>query len=211
MDRTKSSSQIIGEYVSLEPKWYALFLQTNQEKRVANHLEARGVEHFLPLYESERQWKDRRVKLKCPLFPGYLFVRMPFVERIKALSVPHVIGLVGPSGTPAEIPQNEIEGIRRGVEHHKIEPHPYLKVGQRVLITEGAMAGMEGVLVRMHNGPRVVISLDSIQRAFMVEIYSASVAPIETPSLRPDPILTDDPARRRSLTPQTSPTSRFST
>ncbi|HEU4416466.1 MAG TPA: hypothetical protein VFT65_16875, partial [Candidatus Angelobacter sp.] len=130
-----------------------------------------------------------------------------------ALSVPHVIGLVGPSGAPAEIPQGEIDGIRRGVEHHKIEPHPYLKVGQRVLITDGAMAGMEGVLVRMHNGPRVVISLDSIQRAFMVEIYSASVAPIESPSVRSELVQSDDPARgcALTLTPQTTPTPRIST
>src|SRR5436853_282941 len=78
-----------------EPKWYVLFVRSNQEKRVAGRLEQLTVEHCLPCYSSVRQWKDRRVKIEIPLFPGYLFVRLPFVERLRVLTVSNVVSLVG--------------------------------------------------------------------------------------------------------------------
>ena len=68
--------------VYCEARWYAAYTIANHEKRVAKQLEQKSVEHFLPLYDSVRRWKDRRVKLQLPLFPGYLFVRIPLSERL---------------------------------------------------------------------------------------------------------------------------------
>jgi len=67
------------------------------------------MEHFLPLYESVRRWKDRQVKLELPLFPGYLFVRLALRDRLKVQQVPGVARLVGFDGTPTEVPGEEIE------------------------------------------------------------------------------------------------------
>lgn len=154
----------------LQPKWYVLFVRSNQEKRVSQHLQSRSIEHFLPLFESLRQWKDRRVKLQCPLFSGYVFVRLPLVERLKALVVPNVLSFVGTTNAPSVISEEEIEWIKRGIEHGRPEPHPYLKVGTRVAVKAGAMAGLEGILIRAKNSTRVLVGLDSISRAFAVEV-----------------------------------------
>src|SRR5258708_5322760 len=59
-----------------EPHWYAAYTYAKHEIKVAEQLVRRSVEHFLPLYQSVRQWKDRKVRLKLPLFPGYIFVRL---------------------------------------------------------------------------------------------------------------------------------------
>src|SRR5689334_13750313 len=158
-----------------DPQWYVLFVRSNQEKRVARGLHERGVEHLLPCYSSLRQWKDRRVRLEMPLFPGYVFIRLPFVERHKALTVPNVVSLVGRKDYPAVISPEEIAWIRCGVAHGLAEPHEYLKVGQRVMITDGPLSGMQGILTRRGNGARVVISLGSIARAFMVEVDESIV------------------------------------
>ncbi|HEY6253199.1 MAG TPA: UpxY family transcription antiterminator, partial [Candidatus Angelobacter sp.] len=148
----------VGDHVSeaaqagwLEPKWYVLFVRSNQEKRVAQHLEYRAIEHFLPVFESVRQWRDRKVKLQSPLFPGYVFVRLAMTERLKALVVPNVVDLVGTRNVPTAIADQEIDWIRRGVGHGKAQPHPYLRAGIRVVIKAGAMAGMEGILLRTQN------------------------------------------------------------
>jgi transcription antitermination factor NusG len=158
----------------LEPKWYVLFVRSNQEKRVAQHLTDRAVEHFLPAFDSIRQWQDRKVKLLSPLFPGYVFVRLRLVERLKVLVVPNVVNLVGTRNAPSVVSDEEIEWVRRATEYGKAEPHPYrnLKVGSWVVIKAGAMAGMEGTLMRMQNGTRVLIGLNSIARAFTVEVDS---------------------------------------
>src|SRR5215467_14190566 len=92
-----------------EPRWYVASVRCNQEKRVAAHLSGRGVEHYLPSYPSLRSWKDRRVTLQMPLFPGYVFVRLPLLEKLRVLMVPQVVSLVGPGGVPAEISTEEID------------------------------------------------------------------------------------------------------
>ena len=182
-----------------DPKWYALFVRSNQEKRVAQCLTGRNIEHFLPCCNSVRQWKDRRVKLELPLFPGYLFVRLPLVERMKALTVPHVVSLVGTRNCASVISEHEITWIRHAVEQGKAEPHEYLKIGERVRITAGIMAGMEGILLRKGNSTRVVVSLDSISRSFVVEVEAAWIEPTDTrnvfmPCAKSEPTVASLPA-----------------
>jgi transcription antitermination factor NusG len=161
-----------------DPRWYVLFVRTNQEKRVAESLAARAVEHYLPCYSSIRKWKDRRIRLEIPLFPGYIFVRLPLLDKRNVLTVPNIVSLVGNSRGAAEMAEEEIQGIRRGLEQGTAQPHPYLKQGDRVMITTGIMSGMEGVLLRRQNGARIVICLDSIFRAFVVEVDEGSVQPL---------------------------------
>jgi transcription antitermination factor NusG len=159
-------------------RWYALFVCCNQEKRVAACLDSLSIEHYLPSYTSIRQWKDRRVKLDMPLFPGYLFVRLPLRERMKVLTIRQVVSLVGKKEAPSVISDDEVSGIRAGVEHGNAEPYEYLEVGQRVVIIDGVMRGMEGILLTIRSRARVVISLQSIGRAFVVEVSASCVRPL---------------------------------
>ncbi len=157
--------------------WFVLFVRSNQEKNTALRLTDRGVEHFLPCCRSLRQWKDRRVTLDMPLFPGYVFVHMPFHERSKVLALPNVVSLVGSKNAPAVVSDEEISWIRRSAEHGNAAPHAYLNVGERVVITGGVLAGMEGILLRKQSKTRVVVSLDAIARSFVVEVDPALVQP----------------------------------
>ena len=101
------------------PQWYAAYTSANHEKRVAKQLVVRDVEHFLPVYESMRRWKDRRVTLQMPLFPGYVFVRMVLRDRLRVQQVPGVAHFVGFDGSPAAIPDEEIDALRAALESDK--------------------------------------------------------------------------------------------
>ena len=92
---------------AVHPVWYAAYTSANHEKRVAEQLCARSVEHFVPLYESVRRWKDRKVRLQLPLFPGYVFVRLVWWDRLHVLQVPGVARLVGFNGRPCALPDSE--------------------------------------------------------------------------------------------------------
>jgi transcription antitermination factor NusG len=152
-------------------RWYAAYTRANHERRVAEQLGTRSVEHFLPLYSSVRQWKDRRVNLDMPLFPGYVFVRMALRDRLPVLQVPGVACLVGFNGTPAALPADEIETLRAGlVDGVKVQPHPYLAVGQRVTLQSGPLAGLIGILLRRKSGARFVVSVNLIKRSVALEI-----------------------------------------
>ena len=161
-----------------EEHWYAVYTCANHEKRVVSEIEARDVEHFLPVYSSVRRWKDRRVTLDLPLFPGYVFVRLALRDRLRVLQIPSVMRLVGFSGQPAALPDEEMEILRMGLSQRlHAEPHPFLTVGRRVRITNGPFAGLKGILNRRKSGLRVVVSLDLIQRSVAVDVEVADVAP----------------------------------
>lgn len=163
---------------SLEPRWYAAYTCANHEKRVAAELRTRDVEHFLPLYGSMRRWKDRRVQLELPLFPGYIFVRLALCNRLRVVQIPSVVRLVGFGGLPTALPDTEMEILRSGLSQSlRAEPHPFLTIGRRVRITGGPFAGLEGVLKRKRNTLRAVVSLSLIQRSVSVDVDVADVAP----------------------------------
>lgn len=162
----------------LHPQWFVLFVRTNQEKTTVHRLASQEIEHFLPCSRSARQWKDRRVTLEMPLFPGYVFVRLLFSERARVLTLPNIVSLVGPKDSPSVITEEEIGWIRQGIEHGNALPHPHLAVGQHVRIIAGVLSGMQGILVRKQNSTRVVVSLDSIARGFVVEVDLDSLEPL---------------------------------
>ena len=159
-----------------EPRWYAIYTCSRHEKRVSEQLERKSVEHFLPLYEAVHNWKDRRVRVQLPLFPGYLFVRIPLACRMQVLEVPSVVRMVGFQGSPAALPDDDIVALRNGLSGNlRVEPHPYLKVGKRVRVVRGPLAGREGILVRKKDRLRLVISIDLIMRSMAVEVDAADV------------------------------------
>ncbi len=159
-----------------EQHWYAAYTCAHHEKRVAAELGAREVQHFLPLYSSVRRWKDRRVLLELPLFPGYIFVRLALRDRLRVVQIPSVVRLVGFNGLPTALPDTEMEIMRAGLSQSlRAEPHPFLTVGRRVRVTGGPFAGLEGILKRKKNNLRVVVSLELIQRSVVVDVDAADV------------------------------------
>ena len=170
----------VGASAAGQTQWYAAYTRSRHEKVVAEALEKRTVEHFLPLYETVRTWKNGRFKVELPLFPGYLFVHIALRDRLQVLQAPGVVRLVGFNGVPAALPQDEVEiirsALRKGIE---AEPHPYLRVGQRVRITSGPMEGLQGILLRRRGRPRVVVSVDLIMRSVALDIDAAQVEPVK--------------------------------
>ncbi len=159
-----------------QPRWYAAYTRANHERRVSDQLVERGVEYFLPQYESLRNWKDRRVRLQMPLFPGYVFVYLALQNRLRVLQVPGVACLVGFAGRPMAVPEEEFARIRGFLNKGlRAEPHPYLQAGRRVRVRSGPLEGMEGIVLRRKNGWRLVISLDLIHRAMDVDVDGADL------------------------------------
>lgn len=176
-----ATRQVLREATALlsvgsEPQWFALYTCANHERRVAAQLDARGVEHFLPLYRSRRNWKDRRVFLDLPLFPGYVFARFAIAARRPVLEACGVVRVVGSKGQPSPLAGSDIEALRAGLNGAlRFEPHPYLTAGKRVRILQGPLAGMTGILVRRKNSCRVVLSVDVIARSVAVEVDVADI------------------------------------
>ncbi|MBS1849833.1 MAG: UpxY family transcription antiterminator [Acidobacteria bacterium] len=157
-------------------QWYAVYTCSRSEKSVARQLEERRVASFLPLYRSWRRWADRRKQIELALFPSYVFVHIPWEERLRVLQVPGVVRLVSFDGKPAPLPEQEIEALRNGLEQGVLaEPHSYLRAGRKVRLARGPLAGTEGVLLRKKDKMRFVISLEVLMRSVAVEVDAADV------------------------------------
>jgi transcription antitermination factor NusG len=162
-----------------EPRWYAVYTSARHEKRIAEQLAQRLVEQFLPLYETVRLWKDRRVRLQLPLFPSYVFVRIALLEQLKVLKTPGVVHLVSFNGKPVPLPDLEISALRRGLSCGlHAEPFPYTALGRRVRVKSGPLCGLTGKLVRRKENYRIVISVESISRSILCEVSVEDVEPV---------------------------------
>jgi transcription antitermination factor NusG len=160
------------------PHWYAVYTCANREKLVSAQFAVRGIEHFLPLYQSVREWTDRRVKVQAPLFPGYLFVLTSLRNRLPVLTVPGVVNLVSTARQPVPLAHEFIEILRNGISRVAAQPYTQLPVGQRVSICGGPLKGLEGTLVRHKSSPRVVISIGEIKQSFLAEVNADHLVPI---------------------------------
>lgn len=161
----------------LTPKWFAVYTSPRHEKRVGQYLRQKEIEHYVPLYQARRKWRDgSKVTVDLPLFPSYVFVRIDRRERVRVLQVPGVLSLVEGTGRePASLPNAEIDALRTGLFLRHAEPHPLLTVGQRARIRSGALAGMVGIVVRQKNSLRVVLTMDLIQQSVAVEVDGAEL------------------------------------
>jgi transcriptional antiterminator NusG len=156
--------------------WFAIQVAPRSEHRVVQHLEYKGYETFLPTYRSKRSWKDRTKFLELPLFPGYVFCRALPESTGMVLTIPGAVKFVGIAGNPSVIPDHEIEAIQRiGLSGTPTVPHPYMCAGQRVRIAAGALAGIVGVLSRIKNNLRLIVTVELIMRSISIELGVSDV------------------------------------
>jgi len=187
---TSSTPDFQSEIPMMEPnrraydhgsRWFAVWTRSKQEKVVAATLTRSGIPHYLPLKSELRKWSDRKQMVETPLFSGYLFVNINVLtnSRLQVLKVPGVGALVGNQMGPSPIPDQQIEDIRKvltaGVE---CSVQPLLKEGDRVRVTQGALAGIEGTLVRTHSSSRLLVSIEMIRQSLSVSILRSDVEPV---------------------------------
>jgi transcription antitermination factor NusG len=162
--------------LAVDTSWYALYTRHQHEKAVAEALARKDFHVFLPLYEATHRWRDRLKKLSLPLFPSYVFVRGGLDRHLQMMTTPGVYSILACAGRAQSIPEEQIEAVRRMVEGPlRVEPHPFLKCGDRVRVTAGPLQGIEGILVRKKNLTRLVLSIEMLLKSVAVEIDACFV------------------------------------
>ncbi len=161
------------------PAWWAVYTQHQHEKTVAEVLTGKGFEVFLPLHETMRRWKDRQKVLSLPLFPGYVFVRGVMSRRLQVVTTPGIHMILSRGEQIEVIPEVEIDAIRKAIQgSYRVEPHPFLKIGERVRVTRGSLEGVEGILIRKKNFYRLILSVDMLAQSVGVEVSASDVEPV---------------------------------
>ena len=161
--------------------WYAVWSRSRHEKMVASALTNVGITTFLPLVTETHCWSDRRKSVDMPLFPGYVFVRIPnsAEAHLRVRKTSGVVQFVGNRQGAVPIQDKEINDVRTVLEERvSCSPYPFLQLGQRVRICGGALDGIEGVLIGRDSACKLVISIELIQRSLAVSVYNLDVEPV---------------------------------
>jgi transcription antitermination factor NusG len=166
-------NELLNGNIADAGNWYVLYTRHQHEKTVAQMLCNKGFEILLPLYSSVNRWKDRTKLITLPLFPCYVFLRGGLERRVDIMKTPGVNALVSSVGQPALVPAEEIEAIQRIVASGAgVEPHPFMKCGDRVKVKGGPLSGLEGILVRKKDLYRLVLSVEMLGKSASVEVDS---------------------------------------
>jgi transcriptional antiterminator NusG len=156
---------------SLNPNWYALYVNVRHEKKVQSALLRKNVQNYLPLKESLQWWKDRRKRVLFPLFPGYLFVRIALAEKLSVLNNAGVVRLVGTGNTPSPVSSDQIDAIKRLIQNSvPFEEEIYSGIGSRVVVRRGPLRNTEGRILEIRGKCRLILSIDIIQRSVSAEV-----------------------------------------
>src|SRR5262245_27039479 len=151
-------------------RWYAVYTRARHEKCVAEQCRQRGITAFLPLYQVQRRWKDRRAEVLLPLFPSYIFIRFSLSNRFHILGVPGIVSLVSFNNTPAEVPEPQIESLKHAITLGRTQPHFYLHSGTHVRVTSGPLVGLEGIVVEIKDKVHVIVSFEWMCRSVAVSL-----------------------------------------
>jgi transcription antitermination factor NusG len=158
-------------------------IRSNFESCVAKEFQAKGFESYCPVFQELHRWADRKKMIDRPVFPGYVFVRIEATPQtsLSILQSKGVVRVLGTGGHPEPIPDSEIQPIRRMLEQgSQVMGYPFLQKGARVRVRRGALKGVEGVLVRMKNQARLVLSVSLLSQSIAAEVDVQNVEVIHS-------------------------------
>lgn len=133
--------------------WYVLYTKPRTEKRVAERLQEIGVEVYCPLITEIKQWKDRKKKLKTPLFKSYVFIKLEDKNRNQVFDVPGVVKYLFWLGKPAVVRNEEIEVIQEWLDCEKVDDAKvdHLNQGDKISIKNGVFKDHEAIIREVGN------------------------------------------------------------
>jgi transcription antitermination factor NusG len=171
-------------------KWYAIYTKHRHEKMVNKKLLSRGIESYLPLYSSLRLWKDRKEWVDLPVFPNYLFVHCELTNYISELRrMRGVIKIVG-HPAPESIPDSQIESIKKILTYSPNWDYlDEIPIGKEVLIINGCLKGVRGILVEKRNNLQLAVQIDLINNGIKTLVKPEDIIQIEDSGLLPCSIL----------------------
>jgi transcription antitermination factor NusG len=168
------------------PCWFALQTRYRYEERIATELKAKGFESYLPTLREVHEWKDRRKVMEVPAFGGYLFARFEpsLKNRVRVLETAGVVKLLGHPGSPAPVPEEEIQSLRLALESGaECDRHPCVEIGTPVHVRRGLLAGVCGRVVRIANRVKILVNVPSVRQAIAVEVHLDDIDPLSRPAL----------------------------
>jgi transcriptional antiterminator RfaH len=182
MDTTRENNILVEEKdKQLETKWYAVYTRPRFEKQVVKSLLDQGIEGYLPLIKTMRQWSDRKKMVEVPLFSSYVFVHIDRSAYDQVLQTLGVVKYISFEGKAACIPSDQIDKLRIIVDsNEKVETTwETSRKGDSVVVTAGSLKGLKGELITEGDRKKVLVRIQGIDQNLTIEVHSSLIEPIK--------------------------------
>ncbi|MFH1102601.1 MAG: UpxY family transcription antiterminator [Pseudomonadota bacterium] len=153
--------------------WYVLHTKSRFENVVNEGLVRKSKEVFLPKVQVRSKRRDRRIVIRVPLFPGYIFVKTDLnpYEHLEIVKTAGAVKLIGNKEGPISVPDATVDSLRIMVTgDHPIATGARLQRGDRVMVVNGPFIGVNGVFVRYKGQGRVVVNIDALGQFAAVDV-----------------------------------------
>lgn len=152
--------------------WHALYTRPRWEKKVLKYLQEEGIEAFLPLRKTLKQWSDRKKWVEEPLFRSYIFVHIQPAEYYKALNTAGAVRYVVFEGRAAVIPDRQIQMVKDllAIKAEMEVTDETLLPGERVVIRYGPLKDIEGEMVEFRSKSVIALRIDHISGTILVSL-----------------------------------------
>jgi len=155
-----------------EKIWYALYVKSRTEKKVAVELEGTGIDFYLPLEKRLKKWSDRKKWVEEPLFRSYIFVHITPKEYYKVLQTRGVVKYISFEGKAVPVPPQQIDAIK--IYLSEIDPilneDQNWEEGKEVEVMSGKLTGLRGVLIKTKGKNRVKVEIEVVGSAIILNI-----------------------------------------
>jgi transcription antitermination factor NusG len=157
--------------------WYALYTKSRHENKVYEGLLQKALPAFYPQISVWSRRKDRKKMISLPLFPGYLFVDVEFLDGMKIIEILKTAGVVRilgnrQDGTPAAIPEKTMATIRKLIDSAvDIRQIQYPMLGDPAVIVDGPFTGVEGHVAKTdYENEIFIISFEFLNRYVSISL-----------------------------------------
>lgn len=158
--------------------WYVLYTKSRFENIVNDGLVKKSIEVFLPKILVRSKRRDRKVMIRVPLFPGYLFVKTEFDphKRIDILQTVGVVSFIGNKDGPVPVLSETVESLKIIVAaDDKVLTGHGFKKGDHVTVIYGPFTGVSGTFVRYRGKGRVIVNISALGQFTGVDVSEEDV------------------------------------
>lgn len=158
--------------------WYVLHTRSRFEIVVNDALVKKSFEVFLPKILVKSKRRDRRLMIRIPLFPGYLFLKTGLhpAEHIEILKTVGAVRLIGNKEGPISVATETIESLKIMVAgDNKVLTGACFKKGDPVTVVYGPFAGVTGTFVQYRGKGRVVVTIEALRQFAAVDVSEDDV------------------------------------
>jgi transcription elongation factor/antiterminator RfaH len=162
----------------LEYSWYVLHTKSRFENVVNEGLIKKSIEVFLPKVRVRSKRRDRKVMIRVPLFPGYLFVKTDLApyDHIEIVKTVGAVRLIGNKDGPIPVPSETVQSLKIMVKgSDTVSTGTRFRKGDRVMVVHGPFAGVVGTFARYGGKERVIVNIEALGQFAGVDVNEEDI------------------------------------